>query len=72
LGINGYGLGIAASYDHGVFDYISVGVGGAFYFSPNTNNANFFLYGRGNLHLNDLLNMGDKWNVYPGLNLGFL
>lgn len=68
----GYGTGIVASYDHGIHEFLSLGVGGEYYFSRTKKyeDQHFFIAGRLNLHLNPLLGLGDKFDIYPGVKLG--
>lgn len=70
LGINafGYGTGITATYDYGVMDWLSIGGGTDFYWSADDDN--FFIYGRANFHLNDLLDLPHTMDLYPGINIG--
>ncbi|MBP7174178.1 MAG: hypothetical protein KBA33_08960 [Cloacibacterium sp.] len=74
VGFNAYGsgTGLKATYDFGVHEMISVGVGGDFYFKDNKDSSNFFLYGRGNVHLNKILDLPAELDLYPGLSLGIL
>lgn len=74
LGFNGYGYGsgISGSFDYGVHEFISIGVGANFYFGKlKYANANLFLFGRVNLHLNPLLNLPSQLDIYPGVDLGY-
>lgn len=71
----GYGTGITATYDYGLSKIVSVGAGANFYFSgykdgDKANNA--FIFGRLNAHLQEPLGMPEKWDIYPGLDLGVL
>ena len=70
LGINafGYGTGITASYDYGVMDWLSLGAGADLYWSDDDDN--FFIFGRANFHLNDLLDLPKNMDLYPGINIG--
>jgi hypothetical protein len=70
LGINafGYGTGITASYNYGIMDWISIGAGTDFYWSDDDDN--FFIFGRANFHLNDILGLPQNMDLYPGINLG--
>lgn len=70
LGINafGYGTGITASYDYGVMDWLSIGAGTDFYWSDDDDN--FFIFGRANFHLNDILGLPQNTDLYPGINIG--
>lgn len=68
----GYGTGILASYDHGIHEFLSLGLGGEYYFKRHKDHTDdhFFIAGRLNLHLNPLLGLGDKFDIYPGVKLG--
>ena len=77
VGFNGwgYGTGITGTYDYGIADMVSVGAGANAYFSGYKDGDkanNFFVFGRLNLHLQDILNLPSKWDVYPGLDVGVL
>jgi hypothetical protein len=67
----GYGNGIKATYDYGLTDLFSVGGGVTFIFNGNYQN-DFFIYGRGDVHLNNALNLPENMDLYPGLELGLL
>ncbi|MBQ0147639.1 MAG: hypothetical protein KBS93_04185 [Flavobacteriaceae bacterium] len=68
----GYGTGLTAIYDYGLSDLISIGGGGEFYFSgKNEDKDNFYIFGRANVHLGELLNMPSNMDLYPGLDVGF-
>lgn len=67
----GYGSGLSGTFDYGVSNAISLGVGANFYFNKNQNEG-FFLYGRANYHLQDALNLPDELDIYPGLDVGVL
>jgi len=72
LGINLYsnGNGLKFTYDHFVNDMFTIGLGSTFYF--NDRDTNFFLYGRGTLRLNSILALPKEFDIYPGLELGYL
>lgn len=67
----GYGSGLTAMYDYGVSDLISVGGGGEFYFGNHDNDDNFYIFGRANVHVGELLNMPSNMDLYPGVDVGF-
>lgn len=67
----GYGTGLSGTYEYGISDAISLGAGANFYFSKNQSEG-FFLFGKGSYHLQDVLNLPDEWDIYPGLNIGLL
>jgi len=69
----GNGTGITGTYDYGLSDLVSVGAGANFYFSNNNKkDKDFFLFGRINFHLQDALGLPDKWDIYPGADIGVL
>lgn len=74
IGFNGwgYGTGIVGTYDHGIHEFISLGLGGEYYFTPHKDHVDdhFFLAGRLNFHLNPLIGLGNNFDIYPGLKLG--
>ena len=74
-GLNIYGnegLGLKGSYDYGITDAIPVGAGLGIYFGNGDNKSDFSLHGRVNYHMQDLLDLDSKLDVYPGLTLGVL
>ncbi|MBW8361829.1 MAG: hypothetical protein K0M56_06520 [Kaistella sp.] len=71
----GYGTGLSGTYDYGLSNLISVGAGLNIYFDGYRNNDidnNIFAFGRINFHLQDALQLPEKWDVYPGVDLGVL
>ncbi|MDR1877813.1 MAG: hypothetical protein LBQ84_09345 [Flavobacteriaceae bacterium] len=70
LGLNvfGYGTGVTGSYDYGLMDWLSIGGGGDFYWSYDDDK--FFVYGRVNFHLGDVIGLPLNMDIYPGLNIG--
>lgn len=69
----GYGDGIKANYDYGISDLFSVGAGGNFFFdSDDSDDNDFYLYARTNVHLGIVLDMPSKFDIYPGVQLGYL
>ena len=67
----GYGNGLKLTYDYGLTELFSVG-GGATFILNNEYQNDFFIYGRGDIHLNNALNLPDTMDVYPGIELGLL
>jgi len=67
----GYGTGLTAIYDHGISDLISVGGGGEFYFGGKEKDGDFYIFGRANVHLGELLSMPSNMDLYPGIDVGF-
>lgn len=75
VGLNIYGsegFGLKGSYDYGITDAISVGAGLGLFFGKNDNKSDFSIHGRFNYHLQDLLDLDDKFDIYPGITLGVL
>ncbi len=77
VGVNGwgYGTGITGSYDYGLGNIVSLGVGANVYFDgyrDDNKDNNFFVFGRLGFHLQQPLNLPSKWDIYPGVNLGVL
>ncbi|MFP7656410.1 DUF6646 family protein [Chryseobacterium proteolyticum] len=71
----GYGTGITGTYDYGLNKLISVGAGLNGYFSGYKNNDNdnkVFIFGRLNFHLKEALQLPEKLDIYPGVDLGVL
>ncbi len=71
LSLYGYGSGLSADFDYGLSPLISIGGGGDFYFD-NKDDHDFFLKGRLNFHLGDLINMPASMDLYPGVDLGLV
>ena len=74
IGISGWGngTGITGTYDYGITDLISLGGGANIYFNDYDDDNNFFIFGRVNFHLRDLLELPPQWDIYPGLDVGVL
>lgn len=77
LGFNGwgYGTGITGTYDYGLGKIVSVGAGANIYFDgyrDNNDDNKVFVFGRLGFHLQEPLSLPEKWDIYPGVNLGVL
>lgn len=77
LGLNawGYGTGVTGTYDYGLNKLISVGAGMNAYFGGYKNNDKdnrVFIFGRLNFHLREALDLPEKLDIYPGVNVGVL
>ncbi|MBB4807058.1 hypothetical protein HNP38_002362 [Chryseobacterium defluvii] len=77
LGLNawGYGTGVTGTYDYGLNKLISVGAGANAYFDgykDNDKDNRVFVFGRLNFHLQEALQLPEKWDLYPGVDLGVL
>lgn len=66
----GYGNGIRATYDYGLSDLFSIGAGASAYFNDGEND--YFIYARTHVHLGIALDMSRKFDIYPGVELGYL
>ncbi len=67
----GHGSGIKASYDYGLNDAFSIGAGAVFY-NTGTYNSDFFIFGRGDYHFQEIINYLDELDVYIGAELGLI
>lgn len=77
LGLNawGYGTGVTGTYDYGLNKLLSVGGGLNAYFDgykDNDKDNRVFVFGRLNFHLQEALDLPEKWDIYPGVDLGVL
>jgi hypothetical protein len=71
----GYGTGITGTYDYGLNKLISVGAGLNVYFDnykDNDHDNRFFAFGRVNFHLKETLQLPEKLDIYPGVDVGVL
>ena len=67
----GYGTGVTGLYDYGLSDLISIGAGGEFYFGGKEKDSDFYVFGRLNAHLGELLSLPSNIDLYPGVDVGF-
>jgi hypothetical protein len=67
----GNGSGIKATYDYGLNDMFSIGIGGVFY-NSGTYDSKFFLFGRGDFHFAEALEVTSKLDLYLGVELGLV
>ncbi len=77
IGLSGWGngTGITGTYDYGISNMLSLGGGANIYFDgykDDDKNNNFFIFGRLNVHLQDVLGLPEQWDVYPGIDVGVL
>ena len=77
IGLNGWGngTGITGTYDYGISNLVSLGAGANFYFDgyrDDNKDNNFFVFGRANFHLQEVLGLPEQWDIYPGADLGIL
>ncbi len=71
----GYGTGVTGTYDYGLNNLISVGGGLNAYFDnykDNNNDNRVFVFGRLNFHLKEALQLPEKLDIYPGIDVGVL
>ncbi len=68
--IYGYGNGITLSYDYGLSNLFSVGLGGTYYLSNDDND--YYIFARTAVHLGELLDLNEKFDLYPGVDIGYL
>ncbi len=69
----GYGTGITGTYDYGLNDLISVGAGLNAYFDnykDNDSDNRVFAFARLNFHLKETLQLPEKLDIYPGIDIG--
>jgi len=66
----GFGNGIKATYDYGLSELFSVGAGASAYFNDDEND--YFIYARTQVHLGIVFDMSCKFDIYPGIELGYL
>ncbi len=68
--IYGYGDGIKVAYDYGLSNLFSIGIGSSFYLNNGEND--YFIYARSNVHLGILMDLPPQFDIYPGVELGYL
>ncbi|MGI9526945.1 MAG: DUF6646 family protein [Weeksellaceae bacterium] len=66
----GNGLGLQGTFDYGIHQNFSLGAGAEVYFDDD--DGNFYIFGRANAHLGQLLNMPSNMDLYPGIDVGVL
>lgn len=67
----GYGTGIKASYDYGLNESFSIGVGANF-FNSGLYSSGFFIFGRGAYHFQEIIDLPTELDVYIGAELGLI
>lgn len=65
----GNGVGVNASFDYGLSNIFSAGVGAELYFNDKAD-EDFYIYGRGDAHLSEILSLPSQLDLYPGVDLG--
>jgi len=66
----GEGTGIKTTFDYGLGEVFSVGLGASFYLSNEDND--YFVYGRTSIHFGEILDFPCQLDIYPGIELGYL
>lgn len=66
----GYGNGIKATYDYGLSELFAIGAGASVYFNDDEND--YFIYARTQVHLGIAFDMSCKFDIYPGIEIGYL
>jgi len=66
----GNGNGIRATYDYGLSDFFSIGAGASYFF--DNDDDDYYLFARTQLHLAHLLDLPSKFDIYPGVEVGYL
>ena len=66
----GFGNGITARFDYGLSDLFSAGIGGSYFISNP--DYDFYAFARTAIHLGNLFDFNTKFDVYPGVNIGFV
>ncbi|HIP49747.1 MAG TPA: hypothetical protein EYG92_12390 [Lutibacter sp.] len=67
----GYGTGIKATYDYGLNESFSIGVGANF-FNSGIYSSGFFIFGRGDYHFQEIIDIPNELDVYIGAELGLI
>ena len=72
IGYEAYGLGngIKATYDYGLGELFCIGAGGTVYFDNEEND--YFIYARTQLHLGIAFDLPCEFDIYPGVELGYV
>lgn len=72
VGYEAYGLGngIKATYDYGLNEMFSIGAGGTIFFDNEEND--YFIYARTHVHLGIVFDLPSKFDIYPGVELGYV
>ena len=71
----GYGTGVTGTYDYGLNQLLSVGAGLNGYFDgykDDDKDNRVFVFGRLNFHLREALDLPEKLDIYPGVDVGVL
>jgi hypothetical protein len=66
----GFGNGVKVTYDYGLGKLFSIGAGASAYFNDGEND--YYIYARSQVHLGIPFDMNCKFDLYPGIELGYL
>ncbi len=66
----GFGNGIKATYDYGLGKLFSLGAGASVYFNDGEND--YYIFARSQVHLGIAFDLPCEFDIYPGLELGYL
>ena len=66
----GFGNGIKATYDYGLGKLFSLGAGASVYFNDGEND--YYIFARSQVHLGIAFDLPCAFDIYPGLELGYL
>lgn len=65
----GYDNGIKATFDYGLCDLFSIGLGGSYYIDGE---SDYFVFARTAIHFGLMLDLPSKFDFYPGIEIGYL
>ena len=66
----GFGNGVKATYDYGLGKLFSLGAGASVYFNDGEND--YYIFARSQVHLGIAFDLPCEFDIYPGLELGYL
>lgn len=66
----GFGNGVKATYDYGLGKLFSLGAGASVYFNDGEND--YYIFARSQVHLGIAFDLPCAFDIYPGLELGYL
>lgn len=66
----GFGTGVKGTFDYGLNDLFSVGGGASVFFDDGEND--YYIFARTNVHLGIVFDLPCKFDMYPGLEIGYL
>lgn len=66
----GEGTGIKTTFDYGLGEVFSIGLGASYYLSNEDND--YFVYGRTSIHFGEIFDFPCQLDIYPGIEIGYL